>query len=301
MTTPDTGYLLHPEKTEEIYAYRREWRSIVAESSIVFGVTVVTYLVINILNINISGAIESVLRVSLACLPLVAWLFFSWYTERMASRPRTKLLMVLIISALAANGIAIPFVEEFLQIDRWLPLASAVDRIVGYTFTVGIVHELIKYLVIRYTVWPNNFNTRLDGVAYGAAGAVGFITVANLHFVTTGTPDLDVVALRTLSIYVINIVASIIVGYGLSEVRFSNPNPFSLMIVFATAALLTGIAIPIRAGLVNAPFSLEIAAPRSLFGLIFSLAFFAAPLLVIAFLYNNAERREREAATGRED
>ena len=209
--------------------------------------------------------------------------------------------MVVVITALTANGVALPLISDLLQVDRWLPLSTAIERIIGYTFTVGLVQELTKYLVIRYTVWPDQFQTRLDGVAYSAASAVGFLTVANLRFIAEGNPTLDVIALRIFSTYALNLAAGIIVGYGLSEVRFGNPNPVFLTITFALAILINGAAIPLRSGLVNAPFSLQIASPRSFFGLAFSGVILIIPSLIVSFLYSNSERRAREAVAIREN
>jgi hypothetical protein len=74
----------------------------------------------------------------------------------------------------------------------------------------------------------------------------------------------------------------------------------------ALAAFITGVAIPIRAGLVNASLSLDstasnpllnISATKPLQGLAFSLGLLAALSFVLSFLFNSAEQREREAAT----
>jgi RsiW-degrading membrane proteinase PrsW (M82 family) len=293
-------FLLAPESNEEIYAYRHEWRSVVIEGSILFVITSAFYVLVALIGVSIPLSLQPIIRIGFALFPLFLWLVFSFYTERFAARPRSKLLVVVVVTALAANAVAIPLINEYLQIDRWLPLSSAIDRIIGYTFTVGVVQELTKYLVIRYLVWPDQFQTQLDGVAYGAASAIGYITVVNLRFATEGSPSIDVVALQIFSVYAMNLAASIVIGYGLSEVRFSNPNPLFLTFNFGLAMILNGIAIPIRAGLVNAPFSLEIANPRLFFGLAFSGVLFAAPLLITAFLFSNSERRAREIAASRE-
>ena len=42
----------------------------------------------------------------------------------------------------------------------------------------------------------------------------------------------------------INLAASLIVSYGLAEVRFENPTPFLMTITVALAALLNGTVIP---------------------------------------------------------
>ena len=86
------------------------------------------------------------------------------------------------------------------------------------------------------------------------------------------------------------------------------------------AALLNGVAIPVRAGLTNANFvlpeaatgapalldlvasvfSLRSATPKPILGVGFSALLLLAFVLVVSFLFTNAERQAREAAASRE-
>jgi RsiW-degrading membrane proteinase PrsW (M82 family) len=235
------------------------------------------------------------LRPVLAFLPAGLWLLFAWRPERQAILPRENLLAVAIVTALAANAIGIPLINNFLQVDKWLPLSSAINRIVGYTFTVGIVQEILKYLAIRYVAWPHHYRIRLDALAYATASAVGYTTVLNLQYITNSPSPADIITLHVFSDYALHLATSFIIAYGLSEVRFTNPNPLFLMGMYSLAALITGIVIPIRAGLINAPFSLEVGAPRTFFELAFSIVLLIIPPLILSFLLNNAERRTQEA------
>lgn len=301
MTISNPRLLTPPREKEEIYPYRRVWRSIAIEGGILMAVAGGLFVAVSILGIQIPRSFHQIIAVLFALLPALLWLAFSWWPEYAVPQPRSRLLAVAIISALVANAVAIPLINDFFQVDRWLPLSSAVDRILGYTFTVGVVQEFAKYLVVRYTVWPDQFRVRLDGVAYSAAAAVGYATILNLHFVFSGTATPDVVAARVFATFALNIVASIIVGYGLAEVRFSDPIPLLLTLTIALSSFITGIAVPIRAGLVNAPLSLEISLPRAILGLGFSAALFIAPCLVLSFLFDSAERRAQEADRMGED
>ena len=225
---------------------------------------------------------------------------FSLWRERFALQPRKRLLAVAVISALVASGVSIPFIEGIFQPERWLPIGSAINRIVGYTFTVGIVQEVLKYLVVRYLIFPDLFRTRLDAIAYCAASAIGYATMVNIQFVLSGAALPDIVAMHVFGTVAVNLAGSILVSYGMAEVRFDNPSPFLLTITVALAALVNGIAIPIRGGLVNAGFSLEGGASSPILGLGLSAVFLTATVVVVSFLYVNTERREREAAASRE-
>jgi RsiW-degrading membrane proteinase PrsW (M82 family) len=295
-----------PREEEEIYPYRRAWRSMATESIFMLAIAVVLFVLFNILSVQLPTSLRTPVNVGLVLLPVGLWLAFSWWPERFVLQPRRRLLTVMIVSALAANAIGIPLLNDFFQVDRWLPLSSAITRIIGYTFTGGIVQEMLKYLVVRYTVWPQQFRNRLDGVAYGAASALGYATVLNLHFALANPATPDVTANRVFSNLALHLVTSLVVGYGLAEVRFGQPSPFLMTLSIALAAFITGVAIPIRAGLVNASLSLDstasnpllnISATKPLQGLAFSLGLLAALSFVLSFLFNSAEQREREAAT----
>lgn len=291
--------LTPPREEEEVYPYRRVWPSIALEMGLLFGAAVVSYAVFGIFGLTLPG-FQRVINGALALLPLALWMLFSYSRERRVPEPRIRLLMVLIISALSASAIGIPFIEDVLQASRWLSLSASFERILGYTFAVGFVQESIKYIVLRFTVWPQYLRTRLDTVAYGAASAIGYATVANLYFALDGTPSPDVVAARIFSITAIHIVGSAIVAYGLSELWFDPRSLLLLPFTLFLASLLTGITISMRASLVNARFFLGTGGTRDLLGLLFSLAFLVGPLIAAGFLFDTAERREEEAVASRE-
>ena len=67
----------------------------------------------------------------------------------------------------------------------------------------------------------------------------------------------DVVATQVFNNVAVNLAASLIISYGLAEVRFDTPTPFLMTITVAFSALLNGIVIPLRSGLTNAAFVLN--------------------------------------------
>jgi RsiW-degrading membrane proteinase PrsW (M82 family) len=293
--TSGSRLLTPPPEREEKPPYRPVWRSMTIEGGIMVGITTMLFIGANVLSIRPPTSLDVYGGLFLALLPALLWLLFSWWPERRVPQPRQHLLTVAIISGLAANAIGIPLINDYLQVERWLPLSNAINRIIGYTFTTGIVQELLKYLVIRFTAWPLDYRIRMDAVAYGIASAVGYATVQNLHLIATTPSTPDVTVLRVFWNYSLHLAASFVVAYGLSEVRFSNPMPAFLMICYSLASFVTGLIIPIRAGLVNAQFSLKSTVPRSFLGLGFAVVVLVVPPLILSFLLSNAERRAREA------
>ena len=292
--------LTPPPEEEEVYPYRPVWISLIIESTILIAVSLIFFVTYDILGFSLTGVPALAVNVTLALLPMSLWLIISIYRERRALEPRHNLLTVFIITALAANAIGIPAINDFFKVDQWLSLSSTLDRIIGYAFSVGVTHELIKYLVIRYTVWDQHFRIREDAVAYAIASSLGFATVLNLHFISNGTPPANIVIFRIVAIYTIHISATIIVSYGLSELKF-NPSSLILMpFMLAVAILYTGVAIPLRAGVINAGFFLGEAQQNQLFAVFLPIILLVVPCVAIAFLYSNAERRQREAAISNE-
>lgn len=292
--------LVSPDAVDDINAYAAVWPSLILQIGVLTAVVVALYLAFNVLGIGarLPRLAGQALDVGLVALPVAAWALFTLPRERAAPQPRARLLTVLVISGLAANAIALPLIDGLFQVERWLPLSNAINRIIGYAFTVGITQEISKYIVIRYTAWTGEFRTRRDAIAYGIASAIGYATVLNLRFVLESGAQPDIVAAQMLANVCANLVGSVVVAYGLAELRFTNPVPFLMTIAVAVAALLQGVIVALRAGVVNASFSVEraVSAPNLLFGIALSLAVLAGVSVLFAFFFTNADRRAAEAA-----
>ncbi len=297
MTAYQSRFITPPTEQEEIYPYRRVWPSIIVENGALFGLVIILFAVTRF--VSIPARFHFPIGIVLCFVPIGLWLIFSYYRERSAIQPRQNLLLVAIISALAANAIGIPLVDDVLQVERWLSLQNAINRIVGYTFTLGLVQSMIVYLILRYLIWPDGFRSRFDAIAYGAAVATGYAFVTNLHFVFSTTSAPDIAAMTVFDNSVILQITGILVGYGLSEVRFSlRPMVLLLTSTVALSALVSGIAIPIRAGLSNAGLSplVSISSTNPILGFFFSAVIFVVVSAGLAFLLNTAQRRDIEAA-----
>lgn len=285
-----------PDEDEAVYPYRRAWPSLIAEHAVLFGVASGFYVLINFVGADIPASVSRPLNLGLALLPLALWLILSLWRERFVPQPRQRLFVVALTTALAANAVGIPLVEGFFEPSRWLFLGDNVSRIIGYTFTVGVTQEIIKYLVVRYLAWDDHFRDRSDGVAYGAASALGYALVLTLRFALENAPPPDVMAAYVFDVAATSTAGSLIVGFALAEVRFSRPTPFLLVGLVAFAALIEGAAVPIRANFVNASFTFDGAIPSPLFGIAVSAGVLIAAGVLVAFITRSAERQAREAA-----
>ncbi len=292
MALSDPRLLTPPKEEEEIHPYRRVWRSILIECLLLLGVTGAIIVFGGLIPSGLTGIAST----GIALLPALLWVAFSLLPERRIEQPREQILFTFILSALAAQAVGVPLLRDFFRVEVWLPTSPTLDRILGYTFTAGIVQEFIKYIILRYIVYPGGFRYRLDVVAYAAASAVAYATIINLHFVVEHSPAPDIAAVRVFSTLAQQLMCSAIVAYGLAQSRFSNAIPVLLAFTFALAALVTGIIIPFRAGLTNAAFVAGVSGVSPLRSLALSAVALALILTLIAFLIENAERRDQEAA-----
>lgn len=290
-----------PREEEEVYPYRRAWRSIFIESGAVIGVTLVLFVVVNFIGLDIPRDLRLYTNTTLAVFPTILWLVFSRVPENDVLEPRRRLLTTFTVTALVANAIGIPLINSVFEPDAWLPLQSDVNRVIGYMLTVGILQEFLKYLVLRYIVWPDYYRIRLDAVAYGVATATAYALVLNLNYVIENPAAAsDVVMLRVFANLSIQTAGSIIVGFGLSETLFSDALSFFMPMMIVLAALLAGVAIAMRSSFLNAVLGLSVSSQNEIFGLLFSLVFYFAPMAVFFFLFSITEQRQQERFSGQD-
>jgi hypothetical protein len=299
--------ILPPREEDEVYPYRRVWRSVLIEGSILAVVLVGLYGALGLVGLNIPTALVGPLNAVLVLLPALLWGYFSWLQEMTVPQPRRQLGAVFALAALVASAVGVPLVNEFLQPDQWLSLDSAVNRIIGYTVTTGITQEFIKYFLTRSVVRADLYRVRTDVLAYSLAVAVGYSTMLSIQFLRA-TPDAqpDMLMLRVVTIYAMHLAGSAVLSYGLMELYLGSGSIFLLPATLVIAAAITGVALPLRSGLVNTQIALHNAAgalsttypPRALYGVGFALALLAVPQVLVAFLYDVSERRERDRLRG---
>lgn len=301
MSTYRSGLITPPREEEEVYPYRRAWRSIFLESGLVLGTMLVIFVLVNFLGVRAPLPWRVYINIGLAILPTVLWVVFSRVAESRVLEPRRRLLTTFIVTALVANAIGMPLLNRVFAPTTWLPLQDTVTRIIGYMLTVGILQEFLKYITLRYIVYPEYYRVRTDAVAYGAATAVAYSLVISLNYVFSNSiAGVDVVALRVFATLSIHLVGSLIVAFGLSETAFSDALSLLLPLTVVLAALLGGVAIAMRSSFMNARVGLGVSAQNELFGMAFSVVMFVLPMSVFYFLFNVTERREQDRITGQE-
>jgi RsiW-degrading membrane proteinase PrsW (M82 family) len=275
--------LLSPETApEEVYPYRRVWRSLAIEIVVMLGM-VVLILVGVLLGVLVDVRSRN-WGLLLILVPLAAYLWFSVRGEQRAPRPREGLLTVTLFSALLANGVGVPLVEGVFVPRLWLSEGGFFSRVLGYSFTVGVTIEFLKYIAIRYTVWPRRFRVRMDGIAYGIAAGVGYSVVLNGRVVFFEEATVTAEALRIATNFIVQSGFSAIMGYFLASLALQpSRSPFYLAGGLFVASLMQGLYIAFRRIAIGS---------GDLNGLFLALFFVLLVALVINFLIENADSRE---------
>lgn len=303
MSAYDSRLLTPPREEEEIAPYQPVWRNLILQAAGIFGAAAALVFAGQYLGIVIPESFAPAANLILALLPAVLWLVFAYIPERGVPVPRERLLPSFAVAALATSGVIQPLLQDFYVTERWLSLGATFDRIIGYTFTVGIVQCGLIYLIFRYVVGRENVRTRVDAVAYAATVAAGSTLVVALVDVIYGQILPDTLAPRIFANYTVMLVSGSIVGFGFVEMYLSRARALTLPLAILFAALLMGGATPLRASLINAGFTIlkpegftgpAFSVTRPLFGLVFSAAFVVAMMFVVWFFIGNAESKERQ-------
>jgi hypothetical protein len=287
--------LLAPEEeVEEIYPYRRVWRTSWIEISIL-ALAVALIYVLDLLDVIPSALNGAVFKTGFAALPLGLWLIVSYRGEQGALLPRPHLGGIMLLGGLVASGVAIPLEEQVFTPERWLPYTGFFGRVLGYMFTVGFTAEFLKYAALRYTLWPDRIAQRLDGVAYALAISMGFATALNLRFALLADADLLATALRVASYTFSHLAVGVVMGFFLAELTIGRTPIFWLPMGLGIAALMSGLYYAFRVVAIVGGLSEAGSGARPVRGLVFGFGVVAGMFIVFAFVIDNADRRMESA------
>lgn len=287
--------LLTPQRDEPgVYPYRRVWRTAYLEAVLLIGMTLIVVLLGRIAPFPLDDTARRAFRIIFAALPAALWILISLGAERRARQPRPRLVTAFVLGGLVASEIATPIIDRLFATDAWLPTASGLTRLLGYTLTVGVVQEFLKYAALRYSFWPRYFNQRLDGVAYSLAAAVGYATALNLYYATgAGGADPAAAALRITENTLTQTAIAVIMGLALAELARPRTPIYFAPLSLLLASVLAGFAIVIRGGAVVGGVGEGSDANNAIFGLGVAVVFMFFLYGSLSFLINNADERDQ--------
>jgi len=176
-------------------------------------------------------------------IPALFWLSFFYQRDRLEPEPKHYVFGVFLLGAFLAYSIGIPVVRQVFGVRDWLYLTPW-GYILGSILVIGIIHEFLIYVAIRYTVYPTReFDEWIDGIIYATAAGLGFATILNIYYVV----ELGGAKLVISAIYcVVNTLAyasfASIIGYFLATVKFrEGAGQLPLIFGILVAAVFNGI------------------------------------------------------------
>jgi RsiW-degrading membrane proteinase PrsW (M82 family) len=293
--------LLAPEEEiEEIYPYRRVWRTSWQEVGVLLAAVLLIFILTRLLGALPVDLRSPLPKVAIALLPLAAWLIFSYGGERRALIRRRGLVGMLILGGLVANGVAVPLEEHLFLPEQWLPSAGFFGRVLGYAVTVGFTGEFLKYAVLRYTIWPEHIMQRLDGVAYALAVSMGYAVTLNLRAALFSDATLLATALRVASITFSHLGIGVVMGFFLAELVVGRTTVFWIPTGLSLAALLSGIYYGFRGIAIVGGLSVAGTGAAPIRGLALAFGLVTVLFTSFAFIIANADAR-MEALAGRRE
>lgn len=277
--------LLSPdENVDEVYPYRRVWRALVTELGLVLLICGGLYFLVGFG--ILADTFSPIAKVLLSLVPVVLFYLISIRRERRAIRPRRGLLGLFVYTVIVTNGIVIPIIDLVITPELWLAEGDFFARVIGYTLTLGIVVSATFYALPRYTVWPNAFEVRIDGIAFSVPVALGYATVLNLRLILEGEPTMDAMALRVLVNVYLYVAMSAVMGYFLAELTIGSVQPFWLPLGLFVTSFLGGLFFSFRRIAIVAGLG-----SRDIGALFLVIGFAVVVLFALSFLIENAEER----------
>jgi protease PrsW len=224
----------------------------------------------------------------LSLLPALIWLGVFYRLDRLEPEPKGYVLGIFVLGAVLARGIAMPVLEGMYQVGSWFHDIPLGLRIVASILTYGIIHEYLKYAVVRFSIFKSaEFDERVDGVIYGSAVGLGFAFMLNLSYIfSMDGMDMSVAAIKIATVSLSHACAGGISGYFLGRAKFEELPFWWLPLGVVLAACLNGIERILiheisRQGLTYKPA----------FGLILAIVIAAAVFWVLFYLIDRINKK----------
>lgn len=155
--------------------------------------------------------------VALAVLPGIVLMIYIYKKDRREKEPLWLLLSCFFLGALTVIPAGI---LESLILGSEEAEKSAVQIIVECIFCIGLIEELVKYLVLKWRTFKNkNFDYSFDGIVYSVFVSLGFAVAENVFYVVEN--GLTVGLMRAVTAVPGHMCFAVLMGYFYSGKRFA--------------------------------------------------------------------------------
>lgn len=176
--------------------------------------------------------------------PGLLWLYFFYLQDKHEREPHHFLVGVFILGAALSYGVSIQL-ERLYDAGHDSSLYSTAAKLLTAILVYGVLQELVKFLVVRYTVYNSNeFNEPADGAIYCIAAGLGAAAAYNMVYLNSLTAfDLSVVPVRIIEYYLVSAVIAGIMGYYMGKAKFEQASggDKQLIIGYLIAVMLNGL------------------------------------------------------------
>jgi RsiW-degrading membrane proteinase PrsW (M82 family) len=205
-------------------------------------------------------------------LPGLSWLGLVFVQERLIGGETQFLPTVVVLGALVASALGLPFLEQVADIRSWLPTSTLTVRFLGNLLLVGPLNMFLIYAVVRYTVLRTPvFERRADGILFAVATAVGYATMLNIQLVVRqGGFDPASGIYRVIGDVVGHAGAAAVLGFFMGRYRLESMPAWYLPSGLLIAALIDAVMVYSRVEINRTSVSLTRDAYSPWPGLVFS-------------------------------
>ena len=154
-----------------------------------------------------------------AIAPTIALMFFFLGKDKENPEPPALLIRTFVLGALSVIPVLMVdgIIGALFDYKSW----SDFPRILFTSFIVAAaVEEGGKLMMVRWAIWRNpNFDQRIDGILYGAIGALGFATIENILYVAQGGVEVGIG--RAIFAVPGHALDGVAMGFFLSQAKFT--------------------------------------------------------------------------------
>jgi RsiW-degrading membrane proteinase PrsW (M82 family) len=191
-------------------------------------------------------AVGSLAALPLALIPAVLWLLYFYGRDIHDPEPTHYVVGVFLLGALVAAPIASYITDALFKVPTWgvLPRWGVTEAVAAFLI-VAPVQEVMKYIVVRYTVYLSaEFDEPMDGIVYMTAAGLGFATAMNIQQMTRAPQlALTTAAINAVTVTLAHASLSGVVGFALGRAKFIGSEGHqtrTLSLGLAAAMVLSG-------------------------------------------------------------
>lgn len=193
-------------------------------------------------DVQANPTLRLLLSVVFALAVSLVFLILFYRQDRLEPEPVSYIALMFLAGGALALLVVEPLLELLFTYSAWENHGFLLNFL-GHIFVVGIMMELGKLLLVRYSIYMNReFDEIVDGVVYMSVVGLGYATALNLRTVfSTGGVDLLNGTIRMATLALMHASISGLIGFFLGKARFEAGNRFGLAFSLVVGSVLWGL------------------------------------------------------------